>query len=189
MFETVLLAGSRYCHTRRSFSVMNLSNDVSCKVVESCRVIQLVLPFLAIAALIFLGFVFSDFQGPMLTNKQPNQGSLFFAGVAFFLATVVTPISQRLLLTKLFQKQTNTDEQQAIRVTKILQLTVLAACVFLSLAAYANISAFGSTKDVVHLVVVGFLLIAILARIPSQVSFRQQLDRVLREQMEAHQNT
>ena len=65
---------------------MNLSDDVSRKVVESCRVIQLVLPFLAIAALIFLGFVFSDFQGPMLTNKQPNQGSLFFAGVAFFLA-------------------------------------------------------------------------------------------------------
>ena len=63
---------------------MNLSDDVSRKVVESCRVIQLVLPFLAIAALIFLGFVFSDFQGPMLTNKQPNQGSLFFAGVAFF---------------------------------------------------------------------------------------------------------
>ena len=84
MFETVLLAGSRYCHTRRSCSVMNLSDDVSRKVVESCRVIQLVLPFLAIAALIFLGFVFADFQGPMLTNKQPNQGSLFFAGVAFF---------------------------------------------------------------------------------------------------------
>ena len=167
---------------------MNLSDDVSRKVVESCRVIQLVLPFLAIAALIFLGFVFSDFQGPMLTNKQPNQGSLFFAGVAF-LATVVTPISQRFLLTKLFQKQTNADEQQAIRVTKILQLTVLAACVFLSFAAYININNFGATKDVVHLVVVGFLLIAILARIPSQVSFRQQVDRVLCEQMEAHQNT
>ena len=168
---------------------MNLSDDVSRKMVESCRVIQLVLPFLAIAAFIFLGFVFSDFQGPMLMNKQPNQGSLFFAGVTFFLATVVTPIIQRLLLTKLFRQRTNTAEQQAIGVTKILQLSVLAACVSLSLAAYININAFGTTKDVVHLVVVGFLLVAIVARIPSQTSFQHQVDRVLREQMEAHQNT
>ena len=158
---------------------MNLFDDVSRKVVESCRVIQLVLPFLAIAALILLGFVFSDFQGPMLMNKQPNQGSLFFAGVTFFLATVITPIFQRLLLAKLSQQPTKTVGQQTIRVARILQLSVLAACVILSLAAYVNISAFGTTKDVVHLIVVGFLLVAILARIPSQTSFQHQVDRVV----------
>ena len=183
------LAGSSYCDTRRSCSVMNLSDDVSRKVVESCRVIQLVLPFLAIAALIFLGFVFSDFQGPMLMNKQPNQGSLFFAGVTFCLATVVTPIFQRLLLTKLFQQQTKITGQQTIRVARILQLSVLAACVILSLAAYSNISAFGTTKDVVHLIVTGFLLVAILVRIPSQASFQHQVERVLQEQLETQQDT
>ena len=102
----------------------------------------------------FLGICVFRFSGPNAHEQTADKVAYFLP--VLLLATVVTPF-QRLLLTKLFQKQTNTDEQQAIRVTKILQLTVLAACVFLSLAAYTNIGAFGTTKDVVHLVVVEFL--------------------------------
>ena len=56
-------------------------------------------------------------------------------------------------------------------------------CVVLVLAAYANIAAFRTTKDAVNLIVVGFLLVAILSRIPTQTRFRQQIDEFVGQRM------
>ena len=40
---------------------MHLSDETSQKIIHSCRVTQLIIPFLAISSVVFLGIVFSDF--------------------------------------------------------------------------------------------------------------------------------
>lgn len=158
---------------------MHLSDETTLKIHSSCRVIQLVLPFLSISCLILLGFVFLDFSGPMVMNKQPDRGSLFLAGVAFFAATVLAPLYQRVALAKLTNEQSKIAEQQPVAAAKIIQISVIAACSVLMAAAYINIWAFQTTKDVVHLVVLGFLLVGILCRMPTQTTFGQKIEEFL----------
>ena len=131
--------------------------------------------------MVFLGIVFSDFIGPITLNERPNRESLFLAGMAFFTATGVAPYFQRIVLAS--GEQDNTADQHAVSAAKKIQAVVIAACVVLVLAAYANIAAFRTTKDAVNLLVVGFLLAAILSRIPTQTRFRQQIDAFVRQRM------
>ena len=162
---------------------MHLSKEITLKINNSCRIIQLVLPFLSISCLILLGFVFLDFSGPMVMNKQPGRGSLFLAGVAFFAATVLAPMCQRALLAKLTNEKSNMAEQQAAAAARIMQFSVIAACLVLMVAACINIRSFQTTKDVVHLVVTGFLLIGILCRMPTQATYRQKIDEFLSQRI------
>ncbi len=162
---------------------MQLSDEISQKLINSCKVIQLFLPFLTISCLILLGFVFLDFSGPMLMNKQSSQGSLFLAGLAFFAATICSSTYQRFSLAKMADEQSTIAEPQAVRAARIIQYSVIVACVGLMLAAYSNILAFRTTKDVVHLVVTGFLLVAIVCRIPTQSSFRQKINEFLSQRI------
>ena len=65
---------------------MHLSDETSQKIIHSCKVIQLIIPVLAISCVVFLGIVFSDFVGPIcettdkfltVTNYQKiNQGDI-----------------------------------------------------------------------------------------------------------------
>ena len=160
---------------------MHLSDETSQKIVNSCRVMQLTIPFLAISSVVFLGIVFLDFIGPITLNERPNRESLFLAGLAFFTATGVAPYFQRIVLAA--GEQDNTADQHAASAAKKIQGVVIAACVVLVLAAYANIAAFRTTKDAVNLIVVGFLLVAILSRIPTQTRFRQQIDEFVGQRM------
>jgi len=162
---------------------MHLSEEITLKINDSCRVIQLVLPFLTISCLILLGFVFLDFSGPMVMNKQPDRGSLFLAGVAFFAATVLAPMCQRVLLAKLTNEKSNIAEQQVAAAARIMQVSVIAACLVLMVAACFNIRSFQTTKDVVHLVVTGFLLVGILCRMPTQATYRQKIDEFLSQRI------
>lgn len=160
---------------------MHLSDETSQKIIHSCKVIQLIIPVLAISSVVFLGIVFSDFVGPITLNERPNRESLFLAGMAFFTATGVAPYFQRIVLAS--GEQHNTADQHAVSAAKKIQGVVIAACVVLVLAAYANIAAFRTTKDAVNLLVVGFLLVAILSRIPTQTRFRQQIDEFVGKRM------
>ena len=160
---------------------MHLSDETSQKIIHSCRVIQLIIPFLAISSVVYLGVVFSDFVGPITLNERPNRESLFLAGMAFFTATGVAPYFQRIVLAS--GEQHNTADQHAVSAAKKIQGVVIAACVVLVLAAYANIAAFRSTKDAVNLIVAGFLLVAILSRIPTQTQFRRQIEEFVDQRM------
>ena len=160
---------------------MQLSDEARQKITESCRTIQIILPFLAISSVIFLGITFSAFDGPILLNKQPHRESLFLAGMAFFTATVVAPYFQRTALAA--GEQHKTADQQAISEARKIQYFVIAASSLLMVAAYINIVAFRSTKDAVNLVVVGLLLIAVLTRIPTQTTFRRLVDESVSQRM------
>ena len=173
---------------KKEFGSMHLSDEITLKINNSCRVIQLVLPFLSLSCLLLLGFVFMDFSGPMVMNKRPDRGSLFLAGMAFFAATVLAPIYQRISLAKLTKEQGKINGQQPVVAAKIIQVSVIAACVVLMVAAYINIRAFKTTKDVVHLVVLGFLLVGILCRMPTQTTFGQKIDEFLTQRIGADEN-
>ena len=160
---------------------MQLSDEAGQKISEACRAIQIILPFLAISSVIYLGVVFSEFEGPILLNKQPHRESLFFAGLAFFTATVLAPYFQRSMLAG--GEENKTADQYAVSGAKKIQYSVTAASIVLVAAACINIAAFRTTKDAVNLVVVGLLLVAVLTRIPTQTGFRRLVDEFLSQRM------
>lgn len=159
---------------------MQLSDEAGQKISESCRATQIILPFLAISSVIYLGVVFSEFDGPILLNKQPHRESLFFAGLAFFTATVARYF-QRSMLAGV--EENKTADQYAVSGAKKIQYSVTAASIVLVAAACINIAAFRTTKDAVNLVVVGLLLVAVLTRIPTQTAFRRLVDEFLSQRM------
>lgn len=160
---------------------MQLSDEATQKLTESCRAIQIILLLLAISSVIYLGVIFSAFDGLILLNKQPHRESLFLAGIAFFIATVIAPYFQRSMLAG--GEQHKTADQQAVSGARKIQYSVIAASVVLVLAACINIAAFRNTKDVVNLVVAGLLLAAVLTRIPTQIAFRRLVDDFLSQQI------
>lgn len=160
---------------------MQLSDEARQKISESCRAIQIILPLLAISSVIYLGVVFSTFDGPILLNKQPHRESLFFAGIAFFTATVGARYFQRSTLAS--GEEHKTAEQCAVSEARKIQYSVTAASIVLVAAAYINIAAFRATKDAVNLVVVALLLVAIITRVPTQTAFRRLVDEFLSQRM------
>ena len=54
---------------------MQLSDEATQKLTESCRAIQIILLLSAISSVIYLGVVFSAFDGLILLNKQPHRES------------------------------------------------------------------------------------------------------------------
>lgn len=164
-----------------SYSGMQLSDKARQKITESCRTVQISLPFLAISSVIYLGITFSAFNGPILLNKQPHRESLFLAGMAFFTATVVAPYFQQIALKG--GEHHKTVDQHAISAARKIQYFVIAASGVLVVAAYINIAAFRTTRDAVNLVVVGLLLIAVLTRIPTGTTFRRLVDESVSRRM------
>lgn len=160
---------------------MQLSDETRQKISESCRTIQIILPLLAISSVIYLGVIFSAFEGPIHLNKQPQRESLFLAGIAFFTATIVAPYFQRRVLA--CGDRHKTADQYALGTARKIQYSVIAASVVLMVAASINIAAFRETKDAVNIVVVGLLLVAVLTRIPTQKAFRRLVDESIRQRM------
>ena len=160
---------------------MQLSDKTRQKINELCRTIQIILPLLVIFSVIYLGVVFSAFEGPILLNKQPQRESLFLAGIAFFTATVAAPYFRRSMLAG--DEQHRTADQHAVSGARNVQYSVITASVVLVVAACINIAAFRTTKDAVNFVVVGLLLVAVLTRIPTRTAFRRLVDETVSQRM------
>ena len=156
---------------------MYLSDETIQHNLDRCRSLQLVLPTLAISAVIYLGVVFSNLDGKLGLNQKPYPGPLFIAGCVFFVATVVGPLFLRKLLSSV--PQSNLQDTLALNAGDKIFYMLLLSCGLLAAATFINIFAFSATQDAVHLVVACFLLVAIISRIPSQAGFKRYIQQFI----------
>ena len=161
----------------RSCPHLYLSDETIQHNSDRCRSLQLVLPALAILAVIYLGVVFLNLEGKIGPNQKPYQGPLFIAGCVFFVATVVGPLVLRKLLSSV--PQSNLQNKLALNAGDKIFYMLLLSCGLLAAATFINIFAFSATQDAVHLVVACFLLVGIITRIPTQPGFKRTIQHFI----------
>ena len=161
----------------RSCPHLYLSDETIQHNSDRCRSLQLVLPALAILAVIYLGVVFLNLEGKTGLNQNPYPGPLFIAGCVFFVATVVGPLFLRKLLSSV--PLSNLQDKLALNAGDKIFYMLLLSCGLLAAGAFINIFAFSATQDAVHLVVACFLLVGIITRIPTQPGFKRTIQHFI----------
>jgi hypothetical protein len=154
---------------------------------QQIRVLQIIVFALAMGVIVFAGVAIGQNLGKphTLAGKfEPlNVAMLAFGGVAFVMGIVLPGIMFRQIqVPTAAQPQFAAHGPEVVRVLGVqmrVQTATIIGCALFEGGAFANLVAYMTTQELLHLFVAGVLLLGVLARFPLQGSTRERVEREL----------
>lgn len=154
---------------------------------QQIRVLQIIVFALAMGLFVFAGVATGQSFGKPQTlagKFEPmNVAMLAFGGVALVMGIVLPGIMFRQIqVPTAAQAQFAAHGPEVARVLGVqmrIQTATIIGCALFEGGAFANLVAYMTTQELLHLIVAGVLLVGILARFPLPGATRERIDREL----------